>query len=117
MYFDDYDFYVYRALVVDVYDGDTVTLKVDLGFNVSTKVKARLHGIDAPEVRGEERPEGLKARDFLRDMILNKEVTIRTHRDKQGKYGRWLVEIFADELNICKELVDNGYASIYPAKS
>ena len=62
--------YEYRAFVRKVYDGDTVTVDIDLGFDVVLKgQKIRLVRINAPEVRGKERPEGLKSRDALRNKI------------------------------------------------
>ena len=77
--------YQYKATIIDVYDGDTVTAKVDLGFLISQEMKLRLYGIDTPELRGSEREEGLKVRDILREMILDQEVIINTYKDKQGK--------------------------------
>lgn len=88
--------YHYKAHVTKVYDGDTVTADIDLGFNmVMRKQKLRLLGIDTPEIRGEERPEGLVSRDRLSELILNTDVHIVTHKDSKGKYGRWLVTIYA----------------------
>ncbi len=54
------DFYNYKVKkVVNVYDGDTITVDIDLGFNmVMCNQKLRLYGINTPEVRGEEREEG-----------------------------------------------------------
>ena len=47
------NFYIYKAMCVGVYDGDTVTLDIDLGFNHSmNNQKIRLFGINTPEVRG-----------------------------------------------------------------
>jgi len=87
--------YEYMAKVVDVYDGDTVRVDIDLGFGLHMKnQKVRFMGLDTPEVRGEERPEGLVARDFVRDMILGKPVMLRTFKDAKGKYGRWLAEVY-----------------------
>ena len=114
--------YIYDAQIVDVYDGDTVTALVDLGFHVYTNQKLRLYGIDTPEIRGKERAEGLLSRDIVREAILNKKVVIKTAKDKQGKYGRYLATIFVDmdqddildDLN--QWLVDNGYAEKYKFK-
>lgn len=91
--------YLYLATIVSVYDGDTITVDIDLGFGVELKKqKIRLFGIDAPEVRGEERPEGLKTRDWLREKLLEGTVVLlKTHRDRKGKYGRWLAEVSIDE--------------------
>tara|TARA_Y100001937_G_C7127674_1_gene335633 strand:- start:970 stop:1296 length:327 start_codon:yes stop_codon:yes gene_type:complete len=106
--------YEYRAFVRKVYDGDTVTVDIDLGFGVVLKnQKMRLLRINAPEVRGEERLEGLKSRDALREKISNKWVKIKTQKDKKGKYGRWLADIWLEEVCINDWLLSEGYASVY----
>jgi micrococcal nuclease len=110
-----YDLYVYKALITKVYDGDTVTADIDLGMGIWFRgQKIRLEGIDAPEVRGEEREYGLISRDWLRDKVLNKEVIIRTTKDKKGKYGRWIGEIWTNNEgmyeNINALLVSLGMA-------
>ena len=108
--------YWYKATVVKVYDGDTITVDVDLGFDMCFHdVKIRLHGIDTPEIRGEERPEGLVARDRVRELIMSKEVQINTIRDRQGKYGRYLGIVFipgedGELININELLVKEGLA-------
>jgi len=105
------DLYAYKARITSVYDGDTVTADVDLGFRVWVRgEKLRLSRIDAPEVRGPERPLGLISRDWLREKILGKDVLIRTIKDRRGKYGRYLVEIFLDGRNINDWLVEEGLA-------
>jgi len=106
--------YCYKARCVSVYDGDTVTLDISLGFNVVMhKQKVRLLGINTPEVRGEERELGLVSRDRLRELIDDKDVIIVTHRDKGGKYGRLLATIYLDGVNINQQLVDEGLAEAY----
>lgn len=105
--------YNYKAHIKDVYDGDTVTAVVDLGFLHYQEMKLRLYGIDTPELRGEEREEGLVVRDIVRDLILDKEVEIHSYKDKQGKYGRYLATIIIDDLNINEWLVENGHAVEY----
>ena len=111
--------YNYRANVVGIYDGDSVTLDIDLGLGVWSKgQKCRLLGIDTPEIRGGERIDGLKSKQRLCELILGKQVAIETQKDKTGKYGRWLVTIWDlnDELgwvNINELLLSEGYAKIY----
>jgi micrococcal nuclease len=107
------NFYLYKAVITEVYDGDTCTAQVDLGFNVSFEMKLRLYGIDTPELRLEEREEGLRVRDLVREMILGKKVIIQTHRDRTGKYGRYLAEIFIDDLNLNNWLLESGNAKPY----
>lgn len=102
--------YCYNALITKVYDGDTVTALVDLGFKIKTTIKVRLAGINAPEVRGKSRPEGLKTRDFLRDIILDQEVIIKTQKDKKGKYGRYIGVIYLKDKNVNELLVEKKLA-------
>jgi micrococcal nuclease len=109
------ELYNYKAFVTAVYDGDTITVDIDLGMDVWFKgQKIRLYGIDAPEVRGKERASGLISRDWLRDKILGKEILLKTIKDEKGKYGRWLANVFVEEdseyVNVNTLLVTNGYA-------
>ena len=105
--------YNYKAKIIDVYDGDTVTAIVDLGFLHFQEMKLRLYGIDTPELRGAEKEAGIVVRDLVREMILNKEEEIHSYKDEQGKYGRYLANIIVDGLDINKWLVDNGHAKPY----
>ena len=103
--------FVYSAHVDSVYDGDTITCSIDLGFGVvMKKQKIRLFGINTPEVRGPERSLGLVSRDKLRERILDKDIVLKTVRDKKGKYGRYLGIVFIDDENINDWLVENGLA-------
>lgn len=108
--------YHYKAKIVEVYDGDTCTIDIDLGLHTWIKgEKIRLTRINAPELRGTERTKGLKSRDFLRSLILNKEVFIETIKDKKEKYGRYLADVWLEDdkgkfININDEIVKNGFA-------
>ncbi len=106
--------YEYKATVTKVYDGDTITVDFDLGFGILIrKQKIRLLGINTPEVRGPEKPQGIISRNALRQRILGKVVTIKTSKDKKGKYGRWLGEVYIEEENINQWLITEGYAKEY----
>jgi micrococcal nuclease len=114
--------YWYDVDVRSVYDGDTIRVDIDLGLGLVWRghdgkgEQIRLYGIDAWEVRGDERPLGLPARDFVRDLIdLARRVVINTILDDTGKYGRLLANVFVeiDEdvwVNVNEELVANGHA-------
>jgi micrococcal nuclease len=52
--------YYYVAEVVSVYDGDTCTCVVDLGFKTFQRIKVRLVGIDTPEIRTKDLEEKKK---------------------------------------------------------
>ncbi len=114
---EDY-LYHYRAVVVNVYDGDTVHVDIDLGLHTWVhREKIRLARIDAPEIRGEERPAGLKSRDFLRKLVLGKEILLVTIKDRKGKFGRYLGELFLRMdgrlVNVSDLMVKEGYAVPY----
>lgn len=107
------ELYYYNAFVKKVYDGDTITVDIDLGFNTILKnQKIRLYGINAPEVRGDSRKEGLETRDWLRTRILHKNIILRSRKHKKGKYGRWLGTVFTslNMSSINEELVAKGLA-------
>ena len=45
----------------------------------------RFYGIDAPEIRGEERPEGLIAKGMLMKWVpVGSQILLRTHKDSIG---------------------------------
>lgn len=107
--------YTYRAVVRSIYDGDTMRVDIDLGCNVWLKNESiRVMGIDAPELRGVEREAGLQSRDWLRGQLpTGTPITIRTHLDKRGKYGRLVAEIFLDGVNIGQAMINAAMASKY----
>ncbi len=107
--------YEYRATVASTYDADTVRLNVDLGFGIWTVKRAfRLAGIDAPELGT---PEGLAARDWLRNLIpVGSPVIAITQKDQGDKYGRFLASLFLPEaplISINQKLIDAGHAVPY----
>ena len=113
--------YQYKAFCESVYDGDTATFMVDLGFKTMRREKMRFYGIDTPEIRTKNKKEkkyGLGVRDFVRDAIELKDVLIET--TKQGKFGRYPAKIYYKPLAIedkwiClnNELLKLGYAKEY----
>ena len=106
--------YVYNAKVVSVYDGDTITVDIDLGFKVMVKKESiRLWGINTPEVRGDSKVEWKKVRDYVRERILWKDIILKSYKGKKWKYGRWLWEVIIDWVNLNDELVEMWYAVEY----
>ena len=106
--------YKYSAHVVKVYDGDIITVDIDLGFGIiMKKQKIRLYGINTPEIRGEQRPEGIISRDYLSNLILDKDIMLETIKDKTGKYGRLLGIVWLDYVNINDKLVEENLAVKY----
>lgn len=107
--------YFYRAKVRRIYDGDTIFLDIDLGMSVILKnEKIRFARINTPELRGPEKKAGIAARDFLINLISRKTILLETIRDKKGKFGRYLGEIWVETEdgfeNVNELLVENGHA-------
>ena len=102
--------YIYSASIVRVVDGDTVDAMVDLGFRSSVRLRFRLFGINAPEVRGPERAEGIQSTHWLKRRIEFQDVIINTHQDSTGKFGRYLATIWRDNVNINEQMVELGLA-------
>jgi len=90
-----------RVYVDRVLDGDTIE-----GENRSI----RLLGINTPE-RGEFLYE--EAKGFLKDYLLNKNVTLEFVGDRRDKYGRLLAYVFLDGENVNIKMVENGFANYY----
>jgi len=113
--------YFYNAIIRSVYDVDTATADIYLGFNCWMKnEKLIFYGIDTPEIRGsseEEKEKAIQARDWVREQILDKEVVIKSYG--KGKYGRYLVEIWSidvdkvSEETINSKLIKLGMAEEY----
>jgi len=105
--------YRYKAKVVSVYDGDTVRCDIFCGFGIiKTRESIRLFGINAPEIRGAAKVQGTKSRDYLRSIILDKEIILETIKDKKGKYGRYLgvIHIEGYDMSVNDMMVDSGMA-------
>lgn len=109
--------YTYKAYVRGIYDGDTIRVDIDLGFGVILSDQSlRLLGLDTPEIRGEERPQGLVSRNFVTERIpVGSYITITTVRDRKEKFGRYLATVFYgdDMKNLNEELLQNGMAKPY----
>jgi micrococcal nuclease len=74
----------------------------------------RLYGINAPALRGDERPDGLISRDRLRELIEGKEIYLETIKDTKGKYGRYWGKIWIEQdgewININDLMIREGFA-------
>ena len=112
-----FDPYEYIGFVRSVYDGDSIKVDIDLGFNTwINNMSIRLYGIDTPEIRGDERPDGLISKEFVLNRIpIGSKVYIKTIKDKTGKYGRYLGIIYYGDnlINLNEELIANGLAKEY----
>ena len=111
--------YYYGVEILRVVDGDTVDVRIDLGFDVWHKSRVRLMGINAPESRTrdlEEKEKGLAAKAYVKDLLENSDegkFLLKSHG--VGKYGRVLGELFVKghETSVNELLKENGHAYEY----
>jgi len=118
--------YEYRCKVVKIIDGDTVDVDIDLGFGVwLKKERIRMFGIDTPESRtrdSEEKKYGNAAKEFITGMLDDEGgIVLKTRKDKEGKYGRILGELwrttdFADK-SINDYMIEKHHAVAYHGQS
>lgn len=112
--------YLYRATLRRVVDGDTLDLDVDLGFGVTIQQRFRVYGINAPEIFSakvgtDERAKGEAAKQFVSQQ-LPPVFTVKTYKDGQEKYGRYLCDVlYVDsngvEHNLALEMTAAGHAN------
>jgi micrococcal nuclease len=115
--------YWYKARVVRVVDGDTVKLDVDVGLNMSRRLDVRLKDVDTPEIFGvskesEEYAKGMAAKKFVEERLADKSVWVHTFKDRTGKFGRYIGDIFFQDedgkhVSISKLLLEDGLAEEY----
>ena len=91
-----------------IHDGDTVNVTT---YN-NKKIKIRLFGIDAPELK---QPFGEESRLCLEKLIQNQNISYipRNKNKSTDKYGRTVAVIFDGDININLEMVKNGCAWNY----
>lgn len=110
--------YTYKAKIINIVDGDTIDVMVDLGFDIHHEVRLRLNGIDTPEIRTKDLQEkelGLKAKQFIQDLCekYKYECIVKTIKDKKGKFGRYLGDIYFEDESLSLLLIAEGYAKKY----
>ncbi|MFT6346801.1 MAG: endonuclease YncB(thermonuclease family) [Myxococcota bacterium] len=115
--------YLYRARIINVVDGDTLLLNIDLGFGVIKEQRIRLAQIDSPEIKSS---QGKKSFEYLRDLCARLDfLVVRTN--KIDIYGRYVADVFYQNTNdstqekttvfengvyLNEELVNNGFAGL-----
>ena len=126
--------FVYKVSSLEkVVDGDTIDVTLDLGFDVCTRQRVRLLGIDTPESRTSDATEkvyGLISKQKLKEWCMKAvasedddiEIELRCpERDSRGKFGRILAEVWVSEggqwTNVNKWMCDEGYAVPYSGQN
>jgi endonuclease YncB( thermonuclease family) len=114
--------YVFKGIVLEVVDGDTLVLDIDCGFDIKKKQRIRLAEIDCPEI---ETDEGKEAADYVRNQLARVPY-VMVQTTKVDINGRFLGHVFyslddtmdKDQIYIAgrflnQELLDKGFARHY----
>lgn len=110
----------YNCNIVRVVDGDTVDVDIDLGFGIWVRnERIRLFGIDTPESRTRDLREkfyGKYAAEYLSGK-LGESSTLRTHKDRAGKFGRILGEFivydsYSDSFKSVKDMMIRDFLAV-----
>lgn len=101
--------------VVDVYDGDTITIVGYVKHNPDLfKFSVRLNGIDCPEMKGKNENEKIVAKfakQYVEDIIYDKIITLEDV--SLDKYGRVLAKVIFGSRDIAQALLDKNMAVSY----
>lgn len=106
--------YEYAARIIRCVDGDTVHADVDFGCDMHRLMVLRFYGVNAPEMSTD---AGKAAKAWLVPLIEGKDVVLRTAKDRQEKYGRYLATLFlpGQSVSVNDRLVAAGHAVAYMA--
>ena len=92
------------AMVVKVYDGDTLTLQ--------TGDRVRLRWVNTPELRPME-AYGEEAGQFARKLCLNKQVELLYGSVIRDGYGRLIAGVKVADKNLSEELLEHGLGHLF----
>ncbi len=91
--------YTYKAIVEKVVDGDTLAVRIDLGFNVWVSQRIRFRGINTAELvkdgvkTGKAPDRADQAKTFVEERLKDIEfIVIKTY--KTDMYGRYVADVF-----------------------
>lgn len=96
--------YEYQARCINVVDGDTIDVIIDMGFNIRREIRLRIANIDTHEISfvdhdSEEYKQGKIEAKFVEDWFNDAQdnfdgdwpLLVRT--EKKGKYGRYIAYV------------------------
>jgi len=93
-----------RPVVIELHDGDTARLLLDLGMEAAAFPWLRFRGVDAPELNT---PEGKWVAAFTAEVLVNaRDITVSVHG---RSFGRWVATVIVDGRDIADVLIEAGH--------
>ncbi len=123
----------FYSKVLDIYDGDKVTITVKID-SIYYRMNCRLARIDTPEMKSsdpQEKEAGKMAKRHLAFLLTKQKVELDIKREQMrkicedinpiikvnclefDKYGRLLIEIWVDSMNVNDKMIEDGFAGLY----
>lgn len=103
--------YRYRAEFLAAHDGDTYTLRIDLGFYASAAVPIRLRGVDTPELGTAHADESTA---FARwHLSRAEEIVVESYRDARS-FERWVADVYVDGYPLARRIIETKHGESYP---
>jgi hypothetical protein len=96
--------YIYKAKIINISDPSSFSLLIDLGFDHSVIKKVELFRVKPVEIDD-------NAKNFLNNLLINKEVLIKSHKNNNKYIVEISAEISGSMLNLSSYLLSLGYVS------
>lgn len=120
------------ARVVDIYDGDTLTVVMKAPTDTFHKFRVRIEGIDTPEMRGGDKDAAVKAKAHLFELVTCSGMDMPKSKKEMiefldqnshyvtlkcgdfEKYGRLLARVITkDGVDVASSMIGAGLAYAY----
>jgi micrococcal nuclease len=108
--------------IESVYDGDTITAIVDVGYDAKVEVKFRFLGINTAEMKGSKKGTeryvlARKAKAYVEEKLKSHKVRVHSEKFEEDSFGRYLGTMYYEEkgewINLNEELIKIGLAEVY----
>ena len=97
--------------ITRVVDGDSMWVKIDLGFSLSKKINVRLQGLDTPEKRtAAGKVVTAKVNRWFLERV-NENLVLESK--ELDKFGRSLADIRCGSESLCQYLLIRNFARVY----
>ena len=120
--------WLFPAKCVNVVDGDTIDVVLDVGFHATRTERLRLLGVNAPELHGPTHEAGQAAKDFTSKQIATWQAAfagvqvdwpLMVATRKTDVFGRYLARVWpasavsADDPDLSALLLASGNAVVF----
>jgi endonuclease YncB( thermonuclease family) len=107
----------YKWAVIDVHDGDTITVNKKFYPEELGNIKIRINGIDTGEIGyrakcNHEAKKAQEAKDYVTNEVLNKTITVKNiTADKYG--SRIVADVYIGGVRLADDMISKGLALPY----